>query len=34
MQNATPQDLVGAFEKVGADSNGFFNGFFEGKVII
>ena len=34
MQNATPQDLVGTFEKVGADSNGFFNGFFEGKVII
>ncbi len=33
-KNATPVDLVGAFEKVGADSNGFFDGFFNGKVII
>jgi archaellum component FlaF (FlaF/FlaG flagellin family) len=32
--NATPDDLVGAFEKVGADSNGFFESFFDGKVII
>ena len=34
MKNATPYDLVGAFEKVGADSNGFFQSFFDGKVII
>lgn len=31
---ATPDDLVGSFEKTGADSNGFFEGFFNGKVII
>ncbi len=29
-----PDDLVGAFEKIGADTNGFFKSFFEGKVII
>ena len=34
MKNATPSDLVGAFEKVGADSNGFFESFFNGKVVI
>ncbi len=33
-KNATPDDLVGVFEKVGADTNGFFDGFFNGKVII
>ena len=33
-RNATPHDLVGAFEKIGADSNGFFQSFFDGKVII
>lgn len=33
-KNATPDDLVGAFEKVGADANGFFESFFNGKVII
>ncbi len=33
-KNAHPDDLVGAFEKVGADTNGFFQSFFEGKVII
>ena len=33
-KNAMPDDLVGAFEKVGADTNGFFNTFFEGKEII
>jgi len=32
--NATPNDLVGAFEKVGADTNGFFESFFTGKEII
>ena len=31
---ARPDDLVGAFEKIGADTNGFFQSFFEGKVII
>ncbi len=31
---ATPDDLVGAFEKCGTDSNGFFASFFDGKVII
>lgn len=33
-KNAKPDDLVGVFEKVGADSNGFFHSFFEGKAII
>ena len=33
-KNATPHDLVGAFEKVGADSNGFFESFFDGTAII
>lgn len=33
-KNATPYDLVGAFEKVGADTNGYFQSFFDGKVII
>jgi len=32
--NATPDDLVGAFEKTGADTNGFFESFFNGKAII
>ncbi|MBQ3116466.1 MAG: M1 family metallopeptidase [Clostridia bacterium] len=32
--NATPDDLVGVFEKCGTDTNGFFYSFFEGKVII
>lgn len=31
---AEPQDLVGAFEKCGADTNGFFESFFNGSVII
>ena len=31
---ATPDDLTGAFEKVGSDTNGFFNSFFSGKVIL
>ena len=31
---AKPDNLVGAFEKIGADTNGFFHSFFEGKVII
>ncbi len=33
-KNATPDDLVGIFEKTGADTNGFFKSFFDGKVII
>ena len=33
-RNATPHDLVGAFEKTGAGTNGFFQSFFDGKVII
>lgn len=33
-KNAVPDDLIGAFEKSGADTNGFFQSFFEGKVII
>ncbi len=32
--NATPDDLIGAFEKVGADSNGYFESFFNGKAIL
>ena len=33
-KNAKPDDMVGAFEKIGADTNGFFQSFFDGKVII
>ena len=33
-KNAAPDDLVGVFEKCGADTNGFFESFFNGKVII
>ncbi len=33
-KNATPYDLVGIYEKIGADSNGFFQSFFDGKVIL
>ncbi len=32
--NATPYDLVGAFEKTGSDTNAFFDSFFQGKVIL
>lgn len=32
--NATPENLVGSFEKVGADTNGVFKSFFDGSVII
>ena len=31
---AKPYDLVGTFEKIGADTNGFFESFYNGKVII
>ncbi len=33
-QNAVPDDLVGAFERCGADTNGFFQSFFDGKVVL
>lgn len=33
-KNVTPDHLVGAFEKTGANTNGFFQSFFSGKVII
>ncbi len=33
-KNATPEKLVGAFEKVGADTNGVFESFFNGSVIL
>lgn len=33
-KNATPDDLMGAFEKTGADTNGIFESFFLGKAII
>ncbi|MBE7081921.1 MAG: M1 family metallopeptidase [Clostridiales bacterium] len=33
-KNAKPDDMVGAFEKIGAGTNGFFQSFFDGKVII
>ena len=32
--NATPDDLVGTYEKIGADTNGFFESFFSGKEIL
>ena len=34
LEVATPYDLVGVFEKYGTDTNGFFESFFNGKVII
>lgn len=33
-RNATPDDFIGVYEKVGADTNGFFNSFLNGNVII
>lgn len=33
-KTATPESLVGAFERAGANSNGFFESFFSGTVII
>ena len=33
-KNAAPADLVASFNKVGADTEGFFEGFFNGKAII
>jgi aminopeptidase N len=33
-KNATPYDVVGIYEKQGKDTNGFFQSFFDGKVII
>ena len=33
-KNVQPEHLVGVFEKIGADSNGFFKSFFDGTAII
>ena len=33
-KNATPDDMAGVFEKCGADTNGYFESFFNGKAII
>lgn len=33
-KNVTPYEIVGVYEKLGADSNGFFQSFYDGKVII
>ena len=33
-KNATPYDIVGVYEKIGADTNGLFQSFYEGKVIL
>lgn len=33
-RNVTPSELIGAFEKVGANSNGFFESFIDGKVVL
>ncbi len=33
-KNATPDDLVGSFEKTGAGSNGYFESFFNGNAVI
>lgn len=31
---AKPYDIVGVYEKLGADTNGFFQSFYDGKVVI
>lgn len=33
-KNAEPPDIIAAYSKVGADTEGFFTGFFEGKVFL
>ncbi len=33
-KNATPYDIVGVYEKIGADTNGLFESFYNGKVIL
>ena len=33
-KNAEPNDIVGVYERLGADANGFFDSFYNGKVII
>ncbi len=33
-KNASPSDLVGIYEKLGANTNGFFDSFFNGKVLL
>jgi aminopeptidase N len=31
---ATPESLIGAFERTGVDANGFFDSFLSGKAIL
>ncbi len=33
-KNVTPYEVVGVYEKLGADTNGFFESFYQGKVVI
>ena len=33
-KNAKPEDIVGVFEKIGAGTNGLFQSFYEGKVVL
>lgn len=33
-KNVTPYEVVGVYEKLGADTNGFFESFYKGKVVI
>ena len=33
-KTATPESLIGAFERAGANANGFFESFYDGKAII
>ena len=33
-KNAKPYDIVGIYEKLGLGTNGFFQSFYDGKVII
>ena len=33
-ENATPDSLIGAFERVGLDARGFFESFLQGKAIL
>ena len=32
--NVTPYEIVGIYEKLGADANGFFNSYYQGKVLL
>ena len=33
-KNVTPYEIVSVYEKLGADANGFFNSYYEGKVLL